>query len=37
MEKVRKLFLMIGNKGCTIRGLHTEIDAGMGIAYIKVG
>lgn len=32
IEKMGKLFLMIGNKGCTIRDLHTEINTGMGIA-----
>ncbi len=32
MEKVRKLFLMIGNKGCIIRCLKADINAGMIIA-----
>ncbi len=32
MAKIGKFFLKIGNAGYIIRGLHTVINAGMGIA-----
>ncbi len=35
MAKIRKLFLKIGSFGYTIGCLKADINAGIGIAYIK--